>query len=74
MQSNPMIAPSERWKRVYEKKGLLSEIDMDRIEMLVGDIKEPNFGLVEPIYRTLCTEVDAVFNLAVKVAFEEIYR
>ncbi|XP_021946548.1 phenolphthiocerol synthesis polyketide synthase type I Pks15/1-like [Folsomia candida] len=74
MQSNPMISPLERFRRIYEKKGLLSDIDMDRIECIVGDIKDHHFGLVEPVYRHLCTEVDAVFNLAVKVAFEEVYR
>ncbi|XP_035715748.1 phenolphthiocerol synthesis polyketide synthase type I Pks15/1 [Folsomia candida] len=74
MQHTPLVSPSERFKRVYEKKGLLSEINLEQIECIPGDVKELRFGLCDAVYSQLLSEVDVVFNLAVKVAFEEIYR
>lgn len=74
MQPNPLISPTERFQKVFEKKGLLSSIPMERITCVPGDIKELRFGMSAPDYEKLTAEVDVVFNLAVKVAFDEVYR
>ncbi|XP_021946582.1 phenolphthiocerol synthesis polyketide synthase type I Pks15/1-like [Folsomia candida] len=74
MQPSPVVSVSDRFQRVFEKKGLFHEIDMTRVECISGDVKQPCFGLSQQIYQQIATEVDVVFNLAVKVAFEEVYR
>lgn len=45
------------------------KLDMDRVQVYVSDITEPNFGLNQNTYNNLLNSVDAVINCAGKVDF-----
>ncbi|OXA45124.1 Phthiocerol synthesis polyketide synthase type I PpsC [Folsomia candida] len=73
MKYNAMQSARDRFVKLMSTKNLLSEIDMEKLEFVTGDVRHAKLGMDEAVYTKLSEEVHAVFNLAVKIAFDEFY-
>lgn len=74
LKYNPTQSSRDRFVKLMSEKNLFQHMNMDKIDFVTGDTRKPNLGLDDFDHAKLSNEVHAVFNLAVKVSFDEIYR
>src|SRR5665811_584050 len=72
--SNNKVSPQERLMNSLKEKGLSSEIRLDILECVVGNLWKDKFDLPANQYAKLSEEVDGVFHCAVKSVWQEVYR
>ena len=53
-----------RLQTVLQKAELWEEIDWHRVRVIVGDINEHHFGLVEEDFADLCRRIDAIYHFS----------
>ena len=53
-----------RLQTVLRKAELWEEIDWHRVRVIVGDINEHHFGLVEEDFADLCRRIDAIYHFS----------
>ncbi len=63
----------ERLQAVLQKTGLLEEIDWSRVRVIVGDMNEHRFGLIEDDFTDLCQRIDAVYHFAADLSLAANY-
>ena len=53
---------SDRLTNVIENYGLTSSVDTSRLEVMAGDLKQPEWGIPKNQYQELCERIDAIIH------------
>jgi acyl transferase domain-containing protein/NADPH:quinone reductase-like Zn-dependent oxidoreductase/thioester reductase-like protein/NADP-dependent 3-hydroxy acid dehydrogenase YdfG/SAM-dependent methyltransferase/acyl carrier protein len=67
-------SPTERLQNVLKDKKLDTDLPMGKLVCVRGNVTEDKLGMDASIYERLATEVDAVYNLAVRADIQQYYR
>ena len=63
----------ERLERVLRQWNLRTDEFDRRVIVVAGDLSRPLLGMEEPVYRTLCEEVDTIYHCATSMNHLETY-
>ncbi|RAL24605.1 type I polyketide synthase [Thermoflavimicrobium daqui] len=67
----------EAMQKIYQSKAgsmLHPYIEKGRIRCVLGDLTQPNLGLLDSVYNELLTRIDTVFHIAAKVSYTLPYQ
>jgi thioester reductase-like protein/acyl carrier protein len=67
-------SPTERLQNVLKDKKLDTDLPIGKLVCVRGNVIEDKLGMDAPTYERLSTEVDAVYNLAVRADIQQYYR
>jgi thioester reductase-like protein/acyl carrier protein len=67
-------SPTERLQNVLKDKTFFSVFQTGKLVCVRGNVTEDKLGMDASTYERLATEVDAVYNLAVRADIQQYYR
>ncbi|CAL8085358.1 unnamed protein product [Orchesella dallaii] len=74
MRPSMQESANERLRKILEKKGVINQINMEKVRTVAGNVALKHFGLEPEVWLELTENIDAVAHCAAHVDHTEYYR